>query len=230
MAKIWMLLLVMIMCTCVTAQLAQKTIVRAGDDIGPAISPTGHYRFAQFTEGIVTMKHGSKYKARLNFHICNGEMQFIDSKGDTLQIAQAEDVDNIHIGANTEFTFSEKAYYELVGESPAGKLGKRIRIQIANDRKTAFGQSDPTGSHSLVNDITYGQLNYVLAYDVEVKKTTTYFWIDSENKAVPATPKNSLKLVKKDKQSNLQAFIDENKINFNNEEDLRKLLAFAATL
>lgn len=216
--------------TSISAQVTERIIVRAGDEFAPAVSPTGYYRFAQFTEGIVTMKYGSKSRARLNFHIFKGEMQFIDPKGDTLAIAQAEFVDNINIGATAKFIYSDKVCYELIGESTAGKLGKRIKILIANDKKTAFGQSDPTGSNLQVSDVMFDRRTISLNYDVEVRKTTTYYWVDSKNNLSPATRKNAIKLVEKPKQPKLQAYIDENKINFNNEEDLGKLLAFAATI
>jgi hypothetical protein len=110
--KIIFLLVAIITCsTGLLAQITERKIVRAGEDIAPAISPTGHYRFAQFTNGIVRMKHGNISKTRLNLHIWKGEMQFIDSKGDTLSIAQPEFVDNIHIGENTRFVFADKGYY-----------------------------------------------------------------------------------------------------------------------
>jgi hypothetical protein len=52
----------------------------------------------------------------------------------------------------------------------------------------------------------------------------------SYNKAIPVNKKSASKLVEKQKQARLQAFMNENNTNFNNEEDLRKLLAYAATL
>ena len=126
MTKIFLLPAIMLAGTCVTAQITERIIVKAGDDIGQAISPAGHYRFAQFTDGTVTMRYGSKSKTRFNYHICNGEMQFIDAKGDTLAISQTDYIDNINIGENTKFVFADKFFHEVVGESAAGKLGKRV--------------------------------------------------------------------------------------------------------
>ncbi len=228
--KLLTVVAVLLFSTAVMAQTTETIIVRAGHDIGSAISPGGHYRYTQFTEGVVTMKNGTKSKARLNFHLCNSEMQFIDAKGDTLAIAQTQNIENIIIGGNTEFIFADKAYYEIVAESSAGKLGKRLKVQITNDKKTAYGQSDPNGSHDQVSDFIYGHRVVSLAYDVEVKKTTNYFWVDNKNFASPATKKNLLKLVKSDKREKLLDYINQNGTNFNNEEDLRKVLAYVATL
>jgi len=213
-----------------TAQKTERTIVKAGDDIGQAISPTGHYRFAEFTEGTVTMRYGSKSKTRFNYHICNGEMQFIDAKGDTLSISATEYIDNISIGENAKFVFADKFYHEIVGETPAIKLGKRIRVNLENDRKTGHGKSDPSGSQMQLNNVVLAERTVALSYDIEVLKTTSYYWIDSEFRAMPANKKNLLKLVEKDRQAKLQSFIEQNKTNFDSEEDLRKLLGFAATL
>lgn len=230
MRKIFMLVGFTITGAGVSAQVTERVIVKAGDEIGPAISPNGHFRFAEFTDGVVTLKYGGKSKTRFNYHICNGEMQFIDANGDTLAIWNASHIDNISIGDNTKFVYVDKFYHEVIAESPAMKLGKRIRVNIENDRKTQHGKSDPTGQQMQLNNFMFGQSTVVLAYDVEVRKTTTYFWIDSKYNAMPANKRNSLKLVEFNKQPKLQAFIDENKTDFNNEEDLRKLLAFAATI
>ena len=230
MKKIFLLAAIVAYSAGVAAQITEKIIVRAGEDIAPVISPNGHYRFAQFTTGIVKFKYGSLSKTRLNLHVSKGEMQFIDNKGDTLSIAQPDFVDNILIGENTRFVFSDKGYCELVGESAAGKLGKKITVQLANDKKTAFGQSDPTGSQHHVGDVMFDWRTVTLSYDVEVKKITSYYWIDSKNNAIPVNKKNASRLVEKQKQAKLQAFMNENNTNFNNEEDLRKLLAYAATL
>jgi hypothetical protein len=230
MTKIFLLAAMAITGDCVKAQITERIIVKAGEDIGLAISPTGHYRFAEFTEGTVTMKYGSKSKTRFNYHICNGEMQFIDAKGDTLAISQTEYIDHINIGENTRFIFADRFYHEVVGESPAGKLGKRIRVNIENDRKTGHGKSDPTASQMQLYNVLLSQRTLALSYDVEVRKTTSYYWIDSNYNAIPTTKKNSLKLVEKGKQAKLQVFMEENKINLDNEGDLRKLLEFAARL
>lgn len=231
MKKIFLLAAIVIHSAAAIAQLTESKIVRVGEELAPAISPNGFYRFAEFTNGIVKKKNGTISKARLNLHIYIGEMQFIDAQGDTLAIAQPEVVDNIQIGEYTRFVFADKGYYELVGESPAGKLGKRITVQIANDKKTAYGQSDPTGSqHQVSNAMLDSRRMVTLSYDVEVRKTTSYYWIDNNNKAVPVNRKSASKLVEKQKQARLQAYMNENNTNFNNEEDLRKLLAYAAAL
>jgi hypothetical protein len=230
MIKLYILGTLLAIGTCVSAQVTERIVVRAGEDIGPAVSPNGHYRFARFTEGVVTMKNGSRSRAHLNFHIFKGEMQFIGSSGDTLAIAQADFVDNINIGTHTKFIYSDKVCYELIGESTAGKLGKRIKVLIANDKKSGFGQTDATGSNVQISDVQFDRRAFTLAYDVELRKTTTYYWVDSKNNVLPATRKNSMKLVEKGKQAKLQAFIEQNNTNFNSEEDLGKLLTFAATL
>src|SRR5690242_3070533 len=124
MTKLLMLVAIILQGATVSAQVTERTIVRAGEDLGPAISPTGHYRFGEFTPGILKMKYGSISKARFNVHICNGEIQFIDPKGDTLAIAQAEFVDNLTIGENTRFVYVDKLTYEIVSETPSRKLGK----------------------------------------------------------------------------------------------------------
>lgn len=65
MTKIFLLVAAIVITgDCVEAQITERIIVKAGEDIGQAISPTGHYRFVEFTEGTVTMRYGSKSKTQ----------------------------------------------------------------------------------------------------------------------------------------------------------------------
>jgi hypothetical protein len=212
------------------AQLHEKIIVKAGENIGEAISSSGMYRFPKFTEGSFEMKDGTKSRAIFNYHIGNGEMMYISNKGDTMAIGAPDELVHVTIGGTTQYIYNNKAYHEILLEGPPAKLAKRVKINLQNDRKGGYGESAPASSQAQLSNFAMGSQFLSLSYDVEILKTTSFYWLDGKNNLQPATKKNTVKLVSKDKQSKLEAYIDENKTNFNNEDDLRRLLAFAGTL
>lgn len=146
-----------------------------------------------------------------------------------MAIGIPEDIVSINIGG-TQFIYANNSYHEIVQESASGKLAKKIKISVENDRKGGYGESAPASSQSQLTNFTMGWRLFQLSYDVAILKTTSYSWVDSKNALQPANKKNALKLVAKDKQSKLEDFMKENDINFNKEEDMRKLLVHAATL
>lgn len=214
----------------VNAQLKEKIIVRAGENIPNAISPNGYFRFPKFTEGILLMQDGRKSTAAFNYHFMTGEMLYITKQGDTMALGAPEEMDRVVIANNIQFIYNDKSYFEILSEGQSTRLAKKIKITMDNDKKGAYGQSAFNSSQEQIMNVSYGRRFYELSYDVAITKTTSLYWIDSKNNLQPATKKSSLKLVAKDKQPKLETFIEENKINFNSEDDLRKLLGFADTL
>lgn len=230
MKRILGLLFILATAVSANAQLHEKIIVKAGENIPLAISENGFYRLAKFTEGTCTMRNGQKATALFNFNVGNGEVEYIGDKSDTLAIGTPEEVRLITIGPDVQYIYQNKAYYEVLADKKPAKLAKRIRITLENDKKGGYGESTPASSqHNLRNFTSYGGL-YQLSHDIAIMKTTSFYWIDKFNNLQAATKKNSLKLVSKDKQAQLEAYFDENKINFNSEDDLRKLLHYADSL
>lgn len=232
MRKIFFLVAAMGATIIANAQLREKVIVKAGENVPAAVSPTGYYRFPNFTEGILMMQDGRKSTAAFNYHYVTGEMLYITKQGDTMALGAPEQMDQVIIAGNTHFIYDNKSYLEILSEGKSVRLAKKFKVEMGNDKKGAYGQSAFNASQDQLTNI-YAPGNkqlYDLAYDVAINKTTSFFWVDEKDNLQPATKKSSLKLVSKDKQSKLEAFIDDNKTNFNKEEDLRKLLAFADSL
>lgn len=212
------------------AQLHEKIIIKAGSDIAEAISPTGFYRFAQFTEGSFTMKDGTHARAMFNYHIGTGEMEYLGDKGDTLAIGVPEDITVITIGENVQYIYNNKSYLEIIARKKPAALAKKIRVVLENEKKGGYGESQPASSQTTFKNITMSSGIYQLSHDIAIIKTTSFYWIDAKNNLQPVSKKSSLKLVSKDKQPQLEAYIEEQNINFNSEEDLLKLLNYSETL
>jgi hypothetical protein len=229
MKKLFYLAAALTTATIAQAQLTEKKVVKAGDIISDAISENGAFRFPQFTEGNFQLKDGTKSSARFNYHLISGEMLYLNTKGDTMALAIPDQVEYIAIGEN-KFIYDNRAFHEILLTSPTASLAKKIKIHIENERTGGYGTSAPSSSQDQLRNVNYSSNFYQLTYDVAILKTTSFYWMDAKNNLQPATKKNALKMVAKDKQPKLEAFIEENRTNFNREDDLRKLLTYASSL
>lgn len=230
MKKIFSLVAAFTVAITLNAQLTERIVVKAGDNIAEAMGPAGYFRFPKFTEGILVLKNGLKSRGAFNYNIMNGEMQYIDSKGDTMAIAVPEDIAEITVGENTRFIYANKSYLEILSSAPQAKLAKKLKVTVENDKKGGYGQSSQTSSQDQYTQFTSDSRVVYLSYDLALTKRISYYWLDNKNDPQPATKKNALRLVVKDNQGKLETFIEENKINFTKDEDLRKLLTFAGSL
>ena len=229
MKKIFFLSLVLTTSVAAQSQVSERITVHAGETIAVAF-PNGFYRFPKFTEGTFLMKDGTKSRALFNYNFATDEILYIKSNGDTMAVGVPDEMVYINIGENTQYIYNNKSYLEILSEAQDKRLAKKLKVNIEKDKKGGYGESAPTSSQDQMANFAWGSQLYQLGHDVIINKTTSYYWVDEKNNPQPVTRKNTMRLVSKDKQSKLEAFIEENNTNFNSEDDLRKLLAYAGTL
>ncbi len=153
MKRLFALYLILAVAVSASAQLHEKIVVKAGDNIPLAVSENGFYRLPKFTEGIYTMRNGQKATARFNFNIGNGEVEYIGDKGDTLAIGVPDEIRLITIGPDVQYIYHNKAYYEIVADKKPAKLAKRVRILLENEKKGGYGESAPASSQSNLKNL-----------------------------------------------------------------------------
>lgn len=229
------IVLLLIFYTAVQAQQIQWT-VKAGETVKDALGDSVIYFYPQFAPGIAFYNDGKYSKASLNFNLLTGEMEFITSSHDTLAVANESTIRFIVI-QNDTFYF-DKFYVELLHSNKTVKLAKLDLLRLTDVAKEgAFGQMSSTSSINTITSL-YGDnrsfysssQSYKLSEksDLSLKKETIFFIADNSNHFIPATKRNIEKLSHKN-QSALNTFIDQNKIAFNKEPDLIKLVDFIAS-
>ena len=209
----------------VSAQTVQTTRVRAGEDVSKAISDYGTYRFPAFTEGVIFLKNGAASRQKLNYNFLVGEMQFISSNGDTLAIANSDEVKFISI-SDTVFYYN-KAYMEQLANYDTLHLAVQRNIKIDYEKIGAYGQANPTSAIDNNQSFFDGPNTYhlTISQDAVINNTTTYYFFYKNEPAVIATKANFLKIFPGDK-TRISEFIKGNNIDFKKVKDIEKLLTF----
>jgi len=205
---------------------SEKWTVKAGDEIKDAVSADIKYRYPTFATGTVYFKDGTSSSALLDFNLLNEEMQFINPNGDTLSLANEATIKYITI--NNDSFYYAKGYLELVSANSFMKLAKKQRLKIG-DVKRLGGYDQPSSTSAITSYSSLSVGNQVTKInqraDILLAKETTFYIGDNYNSFVASTKRNIIKMFPR-KESEIDHFLNENKIRFNNQDDLIKLVTF----
>jgi hypothetical protein len=205
----------------------EEWTVKSGEDMKQSIPDSIKFLYPQFTTGLVYFKDGKISKAQLNYNLLFEEMQFIDTSKDTLAIANEATIKFIAIDSDS--FYYDKAYLQTVMNATSIKLAKRESLKIADVQKiSAYDQPSSTSSINTINRIytTLGQTAQLNGRaNIVFVKQTSYYIGDKYDHFLPATKKNVIKMFGR-KENEIENFVNQNKITFNNEEDLKKLVSF----
>ena len=218
--------------TCVYAQAQKQIRVKADTDITRAIPMADRYRYPQFMAGQVVYRNGLSGGGRLNYNRLLGEIQFIDNKGDTLALADEQNVAHVMIGPTRFYVNQGKGCPEVISEHGPVKLAKQTVLKsVRSEKKVAYGQSSGASSVATVQPYSNNSSVHRIEStgDQMVKEETSYFIID-QNERYYLLNKNAIFKVFPKHKNAIEAYLNEQAIRFSEEADLRKLIQFCSGL
>jgi len=86
MKSLLLLFFVLIICRDLPAQDSTLVTIKAGSRVTDVLTPADIYYYAQFTDGTVVLKDGTKVVTKMNYSRLFDQMLFIGPNGDTLAI------------------------------------------------------------------------------------------------------------------------------------------------
>lgn len=209
----------------VTSQVNDKKVIQADENISDYFI----YRFPSFEKATILFKNGSSSIYKMNFNMLLCTMQFIDPKGDTLEISKPEDIDSIRLNNST--FFFKGAYFEVLAAVDSVKLVVSRKAKFESIKIGAMGlPSRNTGidnydSYSS-NDKQYNTPTQLrINQNINAYQKTEFFLTSNKDEFIKATKPSFLKIFYADKNG-IEKFIRSNKINFNKQVDLIKLFRF----
>ncbi len=213
----------------VSAQNTETIRVKAGEDISKIISPNGIYRFPSFTTGTYLKHNNTNSSAKLNYNLLTGEMQYLNLNGDTMTIVNSAEINFINI--QDAIFYYRNGYKEVIADHDSVKLAVESDIKLEYEKVGLYGQSN--GAQDVINVSSYNSgtniFQLTLGQDAVVRKKTTYYLFNKNEAPVIATKKSFLKIFNKNKPA-INKYIENYKINFNKQEDLKNLLTFCRLL
>jgi hypothetical protein len=198
--------------------------VPAGVEVREIVPTKEIFQYPNFIQGVVVFRDGTSAPGKLNYNMLVAELQFIDPKGDTLSLANEATILIALIGKDT-FYYSQ-GYVRQLASGQHLKIGERVAFKEFINKPGAYGLSSATTATNNVSDLLNRrsqQLN--VSQEIVLVKNTNYLLGDKFNWFVIADKHTVLRFLP-DKRPEIEEFIQKNKTNFNNGEDLVKLAKF----
>jgi hypothetical protein len=214
---------------CYTSVQAQKktfVTVKAGNNVMDVVPRSDIFFYPQFTSGKVFLRGGQVSEAKLNYTHLVDEIHFIDKKGDTLALDGETNIKFIAVGNDT--FYYDEGYVRILSPGNSVKLAIRQVWIISETRQLgAYGSTNNSASMTSFKTMHEGGRLYdlVVNEDIILKKETKYYFGDKYNQFVIASKTNLLLLFPKEEQL-IGKYLKENRISFNNKEDLEKTVQF----
>jgi hypothetical protein len=212
------------------AQDSTTVTIKTGQKVTDVLTSTDIYYYPQFTTGKVLFRDGSKAGAQLNYNLLYDQMLFIDTKGDTLALADEKTIKYIAVGKDT-FYYHE-GYLRMISNGDV-VLAERQTWIVADVRKIGtHNKSTTTFAVESFSTYTNGSdaaksKDLILNEDIVLKRKAEYYFGDRFYYFVRAGKKGLLQLSPKNEQG-IETYLKDNKVNFDKKDDIEKLLQFLA--
>lgn len=207
-----------------SGQELKEFVVHKGEVVTKVIPMEEQYRFPEFQEGQVIYFNDKSLSAKLNYSLLYGEVHFLNDEGDTLALEDGPRFKYLKIGEKLFYYAHWDGYLEEIKRNSSAKLARKQNLNIVYSMPPI-----KIGKYGK-DDVSFREVfNRKSAGRILIKKQISYFFIDKNNRFYPAKRKNILKIFPRNKRS-INSYLEENGMDFGQEEDLIRLLEFCNLL
>ncbi len=186
--------------------------------------------FDGFTGGSVVFKDGTRSSGDLNYNLLSQKIQFRQDDKVLDLSTPASEIDYVQI-ANLYFIPYQNEFLVAIERNNVALLYSRS-VFLEGEKIGAYNTENTTGAQDNMNALDLeqgGSFGMVYLLPQTKIKITERFYLRKNNKTVIATKKNYLKLYPEIKPQ-IEEFLSQHKVNFNNEADLRGLSKYCDSL
>lgn len=193
---------------------------------------TWPYLYPDFMDGVIHMRGGQDLSCRLNVHLLNGRLHYLDDE--IVKEAISGDMLYVEIGGD-RFKSVNGNIMRVEAESTGGFVAAHITgdFESLMVGKSAYGMTANTESITQVSslDLQKGiNTNHMLLlqgkeegqeFDLQIK-----YYIIAEGRTYPAYRGDILKMLPEDRKSAFKSFVKENRIKWDDPQKLILLVDF----
>lgn len=190
------------------------------------------YYYPEFQKGKVVFITGVASAGILNYNMLTGEVEFINSKKDTLALDNMYTVSMITMGKDTFYYDTESTYIlKLVDEVGGKQLLVKEKYALSDVKNIgAMGmESNTISPTSTTNTDFRNNQNKLKQNESLVYSAKAYYYLGDQNEYMPATKANFLKMYSKHADA-LKNYMKENKLDLKTEQEIKKLMQYASSL
>lgn len=179
----------------------------------------------RFTTSMVKMKSGERKRAVLNYNLVDQEMVFMQ-RDQYFVLDEPQLIDTVYM-ANRTFIPFEKGFYELALTGPATLFIQHKAYSESIGVPTGYGARSQTTSYNYVKMIFGGNGAINLKFPDEFRIVDdTEYWVRKEGVMHNFDSKRQFLKIFPEKEKELNQFIGKNKVNFDNNQSVIKLVEY----
>ena len=211
---------------------AQSTIVKLNSIRDADSIAAIQYVYPHFQNGRVFFINKGITPGKLNYSRVNGEILF-NNNGQILALNKLETVEKVTIAKDTFLVSPLGGFVKQISVYPAVSLVQASRVRFLDrERKVAFGNHSSISSARGVVTLPgtdNNDLRTKVDENLSFVLTDTYYLLTPSKRLIELNEKDFL-LAYPNHKKQLKAYMSNTKIDFNDLEDLNKLLLFAQSL
>ncbi len=218
--------------------------VSRGDTINYLLSKGFQYFFPKFEQGRVYFKNSESTTALLNYNILSNEIHFISpekqatkafSNGEEIRLAERLMMNNVLfvLIGNQVFINTPRGIMRVVANFDTKLLEFETVTNIGDVKVGGYGQPMSTGAATSVTSIDNSGPLSANSENVSVSNTSRVeykvkkaFFLQKENRVYSASTAKQVGKVFPSIKSDIISFVQQNKTDFTNLADMKKLLLF----
>ncbi|MES3017481.1 MAG: hypothetical protein V4721_06875 [Bacteroidota bacterium] len=209
---------------CFNSVMAQSTVTFKPGDSFADFKTKYVYRNPTFMPSRVFFKDGTSTRATLNYNHLSDRMEFIGSRGDTLELVDNQLIKEVHID-KSKYRFNE-GFFEIIKESPEFSLAMKKPVRMVNQKKMgAMGIA--SNAQGIETYQSLGDISGILKLTPNIEhifSVAPIFYFGNKNfEFLPATQKNLIRVLPGKKDA-IQAYAKSNTVNYTKVEDILALL------
>lgn len=160
-------------------------------------------------------------QAQMNYQKVTEEMLFIQD-GKKIVLGNADVIDTIYIGGR-KFIPARAVFLEKLTNTPVALYAAHKAKLVSPNAKSDNNRVDNGNNKKTISDLDVYQIKYPAGYEV---RDQLNYWINHGMEFIPVSDLKKISKAYPKKSGGLTAFIEDNKINLSNQEDLVKLVTF----
>ena len=208
----------------------QVIIVKAGTKVVDYFPPNIRYQYEAFSTGKVYFLNGSISEGLMNYNMLNGEIEFIDSKHDTLVLVNKNSIKYVQI--EDDIFYYDGIFLHLISDRSSIIVAQKHFFEyLGAEKHGAYGMSQTTSAIDSYASLQSGGTSFdlIVAEDLKFRETTDYYFSLNGKEFFPYYKRNVKKLFPKHKKD-IKSFIKASDIDFNQKEDLLMLADYLGSL
>jgi hypothetical protein len=222
MKKLFLLIFLLV---CFDSLLAQHTITLKPGDSLVEFKTKFMYRNRDFVLSEVIFNDGKITRAKLNYNQLTDRMDFINPRGDTLELTGNHLIKEVVINKSI-FRQNNNGFFELIKDGPGIKLAKKTPVRQVNEKEVGgVGINSPTIAPKTYRNLQGVSGVLTLTPNVEqiLSIDPVFYFGDANSNFLPATQKNLQKILP-GKKDLIAGYMKNNQVNFSRIEDILSLL------